>query len=131
VADRVRTTPAPIGGLSHLQLVVGDVEACRRWWTAVLGLETLYTDDSGTVALRHRPTNVVIVFSARAADSPGPGDRLDHVAFSVDSRATLDSWIQHLDDVGIPHPDVIPELGNHSLQLTDPDGITLELVAPP
>lgn len=131
VADDVPTTPAPIGGLSHLQLVVGDVESCRRWWTAVLGLIPLYEDDAGTVALRHRPTNIVIVLSPRPPDSPGPGDRLDHLAFAVADRATLDSWIEHLDNAGIPHPDVILELGNHSLQLTDPDGITLELVAPP
>lgn len=131
MADRVRATAAPLGGLSHLQLVVSDVDACRRWWTAVLGLDTLYEDDDGTVALRHRPTNIVIVLSARASDSPGPGDRLDHVAFWVKDRATLDEWIEHLDDAGLEHPAVVLELGNHSLQLTDPDGITVELVAPP
>ena len=131
VADRVRATPAPLGGLSHLQLVVSDVDACRRWWTTVLGLDTLYEDTAGTVALRHRPTNIVIVLSARASDSPGPGDRLNHVAFAIKDRATLDEWLRHLDDAAIEHPEVVLELGNHSLQLTDPDGITLELVAPP
>lgn len=123
-------TPAPIGGLSHLQLVVADVEGCRQWWTAALGMAPLYAA-AGTVALRHRPTNIVIVFSPRPDDSPGPGDRLDHVAFSVVDRETLDTWIEHLDRAGIPHPPVTLELGNHSLQLTDPDGITLELIAPP
>jgi catechol-2,3-dioxygenase len=122
--------PAPIKGVSHLQLVVDDVEACRAWWTAVLGLVPLYSDD-GVVALRHRPTNLVVVLSARAEGSAGAGDRLDHVAFAVEDRQTLERWVDHLDAAGIDHPGIIDELGNHSLQLTDPDGTHVELVAPP
>lgn len=131
MADHPPVTPAPIDGLSHVQLVVDDVPACRQWWTAVLGLVPLYADDEHTVALRHRPTNVVVVLSRRPPGSPGAGDRLDHVAFAVADRATLDAWVEHLDELGIAHPGVIDELGNHSLQLTDPDGTHVELVAPP
>ncbi|MBL8777407.1 MAG: VOC family protein [Acidimicrobiales bacterium] len=124
--------PAPVSGVSHLQLVVGDVAVCRDWWTNVLGMQTLYEGDTGdVVALRHRPSNVVIVLSARAEGSAGAGDRLDHVAFAVPDRATLDTWVARLDELGIAHPGVIDELGNHSLQLVDPDGINVELVAPP
>ncbi len=124
--------PAPVTAVSHLQLVVGDVAASRDWWVQVLGMATLFEDESGdVVALRHRPSKVVIVLSARAAGSPGPGDRLDHVAFAVPDRATLDTWVDHLDRLGIEHPGVVDELGNHSLQLVDPDGINVELVAPP
>ena len=124
--------PAPVTGVSHLQLVVGDVAASRAWWARVLGMQTLYEGEAGDVgALRHRPSGVVVVLSARAADSGGPGDRLDHVAFAVPDRATLDTWVEHLDRLGIAHPGVVDELGNHSLQLVDPDGINVELVAPP
>ena len=132
MADDAAVTPAPILGLSHVQLVVDDVPACRRWWTAVLGLELLYEDDTaGVVALRHRGAKLVVVLSTRDADSRGAGDRLDHLAFAVRDRATLDTWVAHLDSEGIPHPGIIDELGNHSLQLTDPDGTQVELVAPP
>ncbi len=124
--------PAPVSGVSHLQLVVGDVAASRDWWTLVLGMQTLYEGEAGdVVALRHRPSKVVIVLSARAAGSVGPGDRLDHVAFAVADRATLDTWVDHLDELGIELPGVIDALGNHSLPLVDPDGIPVELVAPP
>ena len=123
---------APVSGVSHLQLVVSDVAASRDWWTKVLGMQTLFEGQAGeVVALRHRPSKVVIVLSARAAGSVGPGDRLDHVAFAVPDRATLDTWVDHLHELGIDHPGVIDELGNHSLQLVDPDGIHVELVAPP
>ncbi len=123
---------APVTGVSHVQLVVGDVAASRDWWSRVLGMQTLYEGMAGeVVALRHRPSRVVVVLSARAAGSAGPGDRLDHVAFAVPDRATLDMWVEHLDQLGIAHPGVVDELGNHSLQLVDPDGINVELVAPP
>ena len=49
----------------------------------------------------------------------------------VADRATLDTWVAHLDGLGIEHPGVVDELGNHSLQLVDPDGTNVELVAPP
>ena len=122
--------PAPVTGVSHLQLAVGDVAACRTWWTSVLGLEVLYEDGDSVVALRHRPARFVIVLSARP-EGGAAGDRLDHVAFAVPDRATLDTWVARLDELGIGHPGVVDELGNHSLQLVDPDGTQVELVAPP
>lgn len=123
--------PAPVTGVSHLQLVVDDVAACRAWWARVLGLEVLYEDPGAVVALRHRPGRFVIVLSARPTGSPGAGDRLDHVAFAVPDRATLDGCVARLDELGVEHPGIVDELGNHSLQLVDPDGIRVELVAPP
>ena len=36
----------------------------------------------------------------------------------------------HLTEVGIEHPGVEVELGKPTLQLVDPDGINVELVAP-
>lgn len=63
--------------------------------------------------------------------SAGAGDRLDHLAFAVPDRATLDGWVAHLDELGIEHPGVTDELGSHSLQLVDPDGTRVELVAHP
>lgn len=126
-------SPAPITGLSHVQLVVPDVAACTTWWTTALGLEPLYADEAGTVvALRHRPTDLVIVLSTppapiAAADS---GTQLDHLAFAVPDRATLESWAAHLTAVGIDHPGIVNELGNPSLQLVDPAGVRVELIAP-
>jgi len=120
-----------VTGLSHLQLAVADVTACRRWWTEVLGLDVLYEDGDSVVALRHRSGRFVIVLSTRSSGSARTADRLDHVAFAVPDRTTLDTWVEHLDEVGIEHPGVVHELGNHSLQLVDPDGTRVELVAPP
>ena len=43
---------------------------------------------------------------------------------------TLRLWADHLTEVGIEHPGVELELGKPTLQLVDPDGINVELVAP-
>lgn len=124
--------PTPVTGLSRVQLVVDDVATCRSWWTQALGLEVLYEDENAPVAaLRNRPGRFVVVLSARPPGSAGAGDRLDHLAFAVPDRATLDGWVAHLDELGIEHPGVTDELGSHSLQLVDPDGTRVELVAHP
>ena len=126
-------SPAPITGLSHVQLVVPDVAACTAWWTTALGLEQLYADDTGAVvALRHRQANLVIVLSTPPAPpaSGASATHLDHLAFAVSDRATLESWAAHLTAVGIDHPGIISERGRPSLQLVDPAGVHVELVAP-
>ena len=123
----------PLMGFSHLQLRVRDVAESRQWYSAVLGVETMTAADDGSyVALRHKPSRVVIVISSRvdgsaegAADVP-----LDHVAFAVPDGDTLRLWADHLTEVGIEHSGVELELGKPSLQLRDPDGISVELVAP-
>lgn len=123
----------PLLGFSHLQLRVRDVDASREWYTTVLGVETMTEADDGSyVALRHRPSHMVIVISSRVDGSPeGTTDvPLDHMAFAVPDGDTLRLWADHLTEVGIEHPGVALELGKPTLQLVDPDGINVELVAP-
>jgi catechol-2,3-dioxygenase len=55
---------------------------------------------------------------------------LDHLAFAVPDAASLEAWAVHLTGVGIDHPGIVLENGNPSLQLRDPDGTAVELVAP-
>jgi glyoxylase I family protein len=126
---------APITGLSHVQLLVSDVGASARWYRTVLGLGLLAEDlDIGYVALRHRDAKVVIVLTS-APDaghtSPPPANQaLDHLAFAVPDGDFLGAWAEHLSELGIDHAGVVLEGGHPSLQLRDPDGIAIELVAP-
>ena len=123
----------PLLGFSHLQLRVRNVDASREWYTTVLGVETMTEADDGSyVALRHRPSHMVIVISSRVDGSPeGTTDvPLDHMAFAVPDGDTLRLWADHLTEVGIEHGGVALELGKPTLQLIDPDGINVELVAP-
>ena len=116
-------------GFSHVQLLVRDVPTSERWYTTVLGLERLTAaDDDSYVALRHRPSRVVIVLTAGEPDGDGA---LDHLAFAVPDGPTLEAWAAELTGLGIDHPGVVDELGKPSLVLEDPDGNRIELVAPP
>jgi glyoxylase I family protein len=136
---------APITGLSHVQLLVSDVGSSAAWYSAALGLEPYAEDLSiGYVALRHPGARFVIVLTEgpvapRPADDDGAGTGvaaalspagLDHLALAVPDGAALDAWAGHLTDLGIHHDGVVLENGNPSLQLRDPDGISVELVAP-
>jgi catechol-2,3-dioxygenase len=112
-------------------LTVRDVAASERWYTTVLGLERLQADDAeGYVALRHRPSRMVVVLTRRGGDGVPRESMLDHLAFAVADGPTLEVWAARLADLGIAHEGVQLELGKPSLQLVDPDGIAIELVAP-
>jgi glyoxylase I family protein len=128
-------TAAPITGLSHFQLLVTDVDVSARWYTAALGLLPFAQDSRvGYVALRHRGAKVVVVLTqgpvpAGGSDEPAP-QYLDHLAFAVPDGESLNVWADHLTEIGVAHDGIVLENGHPSLQLRDPDGIAIELVAP-
>jgi catechol-2,3-dioxygenase len=57
-------------------------------------------------------------------------EHLDHLAFAVPDGDSLTAWAEHLTAIGIDHAGIVLENGHPSLQLRDPDGIAIELVAP-
>lgn len=121
---------SPVTGLSHLQLRVTDLAASQSWYESVLGLVSLSSGDN-YVALRHPPSGVVLVLSEWEGGSRhGEESAMDHVAFGVTDAASLEDWAAHLSSTGIDHPGIVLELGRPSLQLRDPDGVAVELVAP-
>jgi catechol-2,3-dioxygenase len=106
-------TAAPITGLSHFQLLVTDVDVSARWYTAALGL----------LPFAQGPV------PAGGSDEPAP-QYLDHLAFAVPDGESLNVWADHLTEIGVAHDGIVLENGHPSLQLRDPDGIAIELVAP-
>lgn len=119
---------SPVTGFSHVQLRVADVARSRAWYEAVFDLEVLF-EGAGVVALRSRRARFVVVLGEAAgveqATSP-----IDHMAFAVPDGPALEAWAAHLAEVGIEHSGVVDEQGKPSLQLRDPDGNAVELVAP-
>jgi len=104
------------------------VARSAEWYRTVLGMETMLQRPDVT-ALQNRAARLVVVI--------GPAERLDvsaspvdHMAFAVPDGPSLEAWAEHLTSVGIEHPGVVLELGKPSLQLVDPDGNEIELVAP-
>lgn len=136
-------------GLHHLRLTVTDLARSRAFYSDVLGF-TVLAESPGSPddpAVREDPDQLYggVVFQAPGGLIFGlrpvaeSGDRflservgLDHVSFTVDSRADLDAAADRLAALEIPHGEVreLPGFGIAILSFSDPDGIHLELTAP-
>jgi glyoxylase I family protein len=126
---------APISAVSHVQLNVSDVQVSARWYRTVLSVVPYAEDLSiGYVALRQPDAKLVVVLTQHAevrSDAPqSAGEALDHLAFAASDGDSLQAWANHLTKSGIEHHGIVLENGHPSLQLRDPDGIAIELVAP-
>jgi catechol-2,3-dioxygenase len=126
---------APISALSHVQLNVSDVRVSARWYSTVLSLVP-YAEDLaiGYIALRQPRAKLVVVLTehadGRGNSTESRGQALDHIAFAAADGDSLQAWANHLTNCGIEHHGIVLENGHPSLQLRDPDGIAIELVAP-
>lgn len=118
---------SPIVGFSHLQLNVANVEQSVAWYCDLLGMVVM-AEHGDVVALRHPTAKFVIVVSQ--GESTQEHSPVDHLAFAVPNGELLNEWVVALRAKGFEIPDVVNELGKPSLQLRDPDGNAIELVAP-
>ena len=142
----------PVGPIHHLRLAVTDVQRSVAFYTDVLGFdvavdappppddehhEALVDSLQGGVILMHE--GMFIGLRPVNAERATAGDRfdplrvgLDHLSFTVPTRAALDAATRLLDDRGVEHGPIreLVPLGLSFLAFFDPDGIALELTAP-
>ncbi len=136
-----------IGGIHHLRLTVTDVNRSREFYTGVLGFDVAAEspppgDPAAEAAYPVLWGGCVMVRGGLLMGlrpvAP-PGDRfdedrvgLDHLSFSVASRADLERAAHVLDERGVPHGDIrtLEGFGIHVLPFRDPDNIQIELTAP-
>ena len=124
-----------ITGFGHIDLTVTDADQSAEWWGRVLGFKLASTTDRpdrrtrGTV----HPCGLAVIFVMHMDPASNRFDEravgLDHLAWRVPDRATLESWAQHLDDLGIEHSGIQDEIGGPLFVFRDPDNIQLELWA--
>jgi catechol 2,3-dioxygenase-like lactoylglutathione lyase family enzyme len=121
-------------GVSHLGLTVRDLRASEDWYCRVFRLERVHADrgsHSEAVSLSDPATEMVISlrhhFGSGAARFDETRTGLDHVAFGVEDRQTLDEWEQRLRDLGIEHSPVSETEFGWVLVFRDPDHIQLEV----
>ena len=127
-----------IVGFAHLSLTVSDVEESTRWWSEVLGVQTLFGGEENGIrysVTMHPGTNLIIGFRQHPS---GTADRfredrigLDHAAFQVSTRAELDEWKAWLQDRGVDHSDIKDVDYGSVLTFRDPDNIQMEFYALP
>jgi glyoxylase I family protein len=136
-----------LGNIHHLRLTVTDLARSREFYTDLLGFDVAAaapeTDDpksdpsypvlwggivmaKGSYLLGLRP----VAHKSDRFDEDRVG--LDHLSFSVESRAALNEAIRKLDERGVPHGQVreLTSFGICVLPFRDPDNIQLELTSP-
>lgn len=135
-------------GFAHVRLTVTDIQASKNFYDQVFGWPTVADESAkaGDAQVRESPEQMYggVVYQTPSGAQLGlrpvapSGDGfdstrtgLDHVSFTVSSRAELDSARDALKDLGAPHGDVIElnDFGIAILSFSDPDGIHLELSA--
>lgn len=141
-----------IGGVHHIRLSVNDVDRSRAFYTEVLGFEVAMDslppeDDPHYEALAYNLQDGIVLANAGIFIGLRPTDParrdakdsfdpfrvgLDHLSFSVESKADLEAAAGAMDERGVTHGeiyDLVP-FGISLLPFRDPDGIQLELTAP-
>ncbi|HXC76913.1 MAG TPA: VOC family protein [Candidatus Acidoferrum sp.] len=136
-----------LGGIHHIRLTVTDIERSRTFYTELLGFEVA-VEAPASHDPKSDPSYPVLwggVVMARGNYLLGlrpvaaKGDRfdedrvgLDHLSFSVESRAALNAAIQVLDERGVSHGEVreLTSFGICVLPFRDPDNIQLEITSP-
>lgn len=138
--------PLSVTNYAHVRLTVSDIERSRAFYEYVFGWPVAFevppdADDATREQLAFLFGGVIYsfpggIFGLRPAAPAGDRfneDRtgLDHVCFAVADRADLVAAVEALDARGLAHED-IKDIGvGHILEFRDPDGIALELMAPP
>ena len=136
-----------LGPIHHLRLTVTDIQRSREFYTGLLGfqvaVESPAADDPSAEAAYRVLWGGIVMISGNLLLGLRPvapqGDRfdddrvgLDHLSFSVSSRAELEQAAQLFDEHGVAHGEItrLSGFGIDILPFRDPDNIQLELTAP-
>src|SRR5260370_28665887 len=136
-----------LGDIHHLRLTVTDMERSREFYTGLLGFnvaaEAPASDDpksdpsypvlwGGCVMARGNYLLGLRPVAAKGDQFDEDRVGLDHLSFSLESRAALDEAIRVRDERSVPHGEVreLPASGICVRPFRDPDNIHLELTSP-
>lgn len=134
----------PVTGFSHVRLTVTDIARSKAFYDDVLGLPVAFELPADADAATRE--QMWWLFGGVVYQMPGgffglrpvaPGGDvfdenragLDHVSFTLASRADLDAAVARLDELGVAHSG-IKDIGlGCLLEFRDPDNIALEFWA--
>jgi catechol 2,3-dioxygenase-like lactoylglutathione lyase family enzyme len=115
-------------GLTHVHLVVNDLDRSLRFYTEVFGMEEQFRDGPTLVFLRTPGSNDSITLNEQQhAAALGPGG-IDHIGFRLVDKTDLDDAIVAVERAG----GTLVERGTHPsgqpfAYVVDPDGHRIEL----
>jgi glyoxylase I family protein len=124
------------GGVHHLNLSVTNLERSAAWYRDVLGLKEGWEmeDVEGRgrkIVLLHPTEPLRIVLSLHQSNDGEPFSEfrtgLDHLAFTVADRETLEEWGRRLDEMGVEHSPIKEGATGWLITFRDPDNIQYEM----
>jgi catechol 2,3-dioxygenase-like lactoylglutathione lyase family enzyme len=120
---------APITGLHHVRLPIGDLDRSIDWYTRVFDFEVLLyeEEEAGPVGavLRHR-TGIVVglhLDPARATSLKG----FNVLGLATANRDELTVWVHRLDGLGTAHGPITEGHAGSFVGVPDPDGMVVQL----
>jgi glyoxylase I family protein len=131
-----------LGGVSHVELTVTDMDRSVRWYQQVLGFDVVLvaTDEPDffpgrVTSLLRSDCGVCVGLVQHAEGDTGSFSEfrtgLDHLALSVSSRDDLEEWAEHFKAHGVDQSPIRDMSYGSVLVFRDPDGIQVELFALP
>jgi glyoxalase family protein len=127
-------------GIHHITAICGDPARNVAFYTDVLGLrmvkKTVNFDDPGTYHLYYGDgqgsPGTILTFFPWAGAHPGRrgAGEASGTAFAI-PPAAVSFWLDRLAVRNIPHEMPVQRFGETVITFSDPDGMTLELVAQP
>jgi glyoxylase I family protein len=128
---------AGITGAHHMALTVTDADRSAEWYGSLLGMSVVWSGEDETVRFRvlnHPGSGWILGVRQYFGREGAPFDEfrtgLDHLAFSVESRAALDEWEGVLSEKGIEYTPVVETPIGSVVVFRDPDNIQLEFWLP-
>jgi glyoxylase I family protein len=123
-------------GVHHLNFSVTDLNRSASWYIDVLGLnkgwEMEDVEGRGRKLVLLHPTEPLrIVLTVHQSNQGEPFSEfrtgLDHVAFTVADRASLEAWARRFDELGVEHSPIKEGATGWLITFRDPDNVQLEM----
>ena len=114
-------------GLTHINLLVADLDRAQAFYESVFGLEEQFRDGPDLVFLRTPGAQDTITLQ-RSDDAARGAGNIDHFGFRLADKGDLDAAIEAVVAAG----GRLVELGQHApgrrfAYIADPDGHVIEL----
>lgn len=126
------------GSVHHVTLTITDVDRSTAFYTGLLGFQKAMM--FGSRAILGNGSMVLVLTPPPDPSQAITNDQfnenrvgLDHISFSVENLAALETAVTIFDNKGVSHgeiKDLGPDLGIYVLAFRDPDNIQIELTAP-
>ncbi len=116
--------------LSHLEIVVDQMEPMERFYTGLLGFEvtdrSAQRGDGEMVFLSQDPDEHHQLVLRQATPDGDRASLLDHIAFRVGSLSELRALHTSARETNVPHIETVSHGSTWSVYLRDPEGNRIE-----